>query len=185
MPCATTRPCSEELVAVLPCPPRLRGILGQVSSTLSGSCGPIPQMALDRAFDPRKPALGALAPKPAGVVNAPVLLVELMDKSAGFSDQAELHVINLTLLPHTEPDLEWLDTALGQGSVEILSRGYGDCRISATGQAHVWRVQFFNSMDVLILDTFEVTRLPEVALAAPEDLADSAERIREVMEAIR
>ena len=45
MPCATTRPCSEELVAVLPCPPRLRGILGQVSSTLSGSCGPIPQMA--------------------------------------------------------------------------------------------------------------------------------------------
>ena len=147
--------------------------------------GPIPQMALDRAFDPRKPALGALAPKPAGVVNAPALLVELMDKSAGFSDQAELHVINLTLLPHTEPDLEWLDTALGQGSVEILSRGYGNCRISATGQAHVWRVQFFNSMDVLILDTFEVTRLPEVALAAPEDLADSAERIREVMEAIR
>ena len=45
MPCATTRPCSEELVAVLPCPPRLRGILGQVSSTLSGSCGPIPQIA--------------------------------------------------------------------------------------------------------------------------------------------
>jgi hydrogenase-1 operon protein HyaF len=147
--------------------------------------GPIPQMALDRAFDPRKPALGALAPKPAGVVNAPALLVELMDKSASYSDQAELHVINLTLLPHTEPDLEWLDTAMGQGSVEILSRGYGNCRISATGQAHVWRVQFFNSMDVLILDTFEVTRLPEVALAAPEDLADSAERIQEVMEAIR
>ena len=45
MPCATTHTCSEELVAVLPCPPRLRGILGQVSSTLSGSCGPIPQMA--------------------------------------------------------------------------------------------------------------------------------------------
>ena len=45
MPCATTRPCSEELVAVLPCPPRLRGILGQVSSTLSGSCGPIQPLA--------------------------------------------------------------------------------------------------------------------------------------------
>lgn len=147
--------------------------------------GPIPQMALERAFDPRKPALGALAPKPAGVVNAPALLVELMDKSASFSAQAELHVINLTLLPHTEPDLEWLDTALGQGSVEILSRGYGNCRISATGQPHVWRVQFYNSMDVLILDTFEVTRLPEVALAASEDLTDSAERIQEVMEAIR
>jgi len=40
-------------------------------------------------------------------------------------------------------------------------------------------------MDTLILDTFEVTRLPEVALAAPEDLSDSAERICEVLEAIR
>jgi hydrogenase-1 operon protein HyaF len=147
--------------------------------------GPIPRMALQRAFHPRKPALGALAPKPAGVVNAPALLGELMDKSASFAAQSELHVINLTLLPHTEPDLEWLDDALGLGSVEILSRGYGNCRITATGQPHVWRVQFYNSMDVLILDTFEVTRLPEVALAAPEDLADSAERIQEVMEAIR
>lgn len=40
-------------------------------------------------------------------------------------------------------------------------------------------------MDTLILDTFEVTDVPEVALAAPEDLADSADRIREVLGAIR
>ena len=40
-------------------------------------------------------------------------------------------------------------------------------------------------MDTLILDTFEVTTMPEVAMAAPEDLADSAARIREVLEAIR
>ena len=46
MPCATTRPCSEELVAVLPCFPRPPGILGQVSSPFLGSCGPIPQLAL-------------------------------------------------------------------------------------------------------------------------------------------
>ena len=46
MPCATTRPCSEELVAVLRCFPHPRGILGQVSSPLPGSCSPIPQMAV-------------------------------------------------------------------------------------------------------------------------------------------
>jgi hydrogenase-1 operon protein HyaF len=40
-------------------------------------------------------------------------------------------------------------------------------------------------MDVLILDTFEVTVMPEVALAAPEDLGDSGARILEVLEAIR
>ncbi|MCB1335300.1 MAG: hydrogenase expression/formation protein [Roseivivax sp.] len=147
--------------------------------------GPVPAAARTAAFVARKPAIGTLAPRPAGVVNAPALLVELIDKSAHFAPGAEAHVVNLTLLPHTEADLEWLDAALGAGSVSILSRGYGNCRIEATAQAHVWRVQFFNSMDVLILDTFEVTAMPEVALAAPEDLADSGARILEVLEAIR
>ena len=126
----------------------------------------------------------ALAPKSPTVVNAPPLLVELQDKSAGYGPDAAPHVINLTLLPHTEDDLAWLDAALGQGSVDILSRGYGNCRVTATALPHVWRVQFFNSMDTLILDTFEVTAMPEVALAAPEDLADSGARLHQVLEAI-
>ena len=45
MPCATTRPCSDELVAVLRCFPHPRGILGKYSSPLPVSCAPIPQMA--------------------------------------------------------------------------------------------------------------------------------------------
>jgi hydrogenase-1 operon protein HyaF len=40
-------------------------------------------------------------------------------------------------------------------------------------------------MDVLILDTFEVTAIPEVTVAAPEDLIDSGDRLVEVLEAIR
>ncbi len=145
----------------------------------------VPALALERAFVAAEPAIGMLAPKPKGLVNAPSILVELQDKSAGWSESDEVHVINLSLLPHSEADIEWLGTALGKGSVQVLSRGYGNCRIEATGQAHVWKVQFFNSMDTLILDTFEVTQMPEVALAAPEDLSDSGGRIIEVMEAIR
>ncbi|MEL6517846.1 MAG: hydrogenase expression/formation protein [Pseudomonadota bacterium] len=146
---------------------------------------PVPSLIFERAFQPVRDALGQMAPKQPGVLNAPSILSELTDKSENFSPEAEIHVVNLTLLPHTEQDLLWLDEALGEGSVTILSRGYGNCRITATGQDHVWRVQFFNSMDTLILDTFEVTRVPEVALAADEDLSDSAERLREVREAIQ
>ncbi|MGR3545660.1 MAG: hydrogenase expression/formation protein, partial [Roseovarius sp.] len=145
--------------------------------------GAVPAQALSRAFAPRR--AGREVPRSAQVVNAPPLLVELRDKSAHFTPGDEAHVINLTLLPHTEADLEWLEAQLGQGSVDILSRGYGNCRITATALAHVWRVRFYNSMDVLILDTFEVTVMPEVALAAPEDLGDSGARILEVLEAIR
>ncbi|WP_186391200.1 MULTISPECIES: hydrogenase expression/formation protein [unclassified Pannonibacter] len=147
--------------------------------------GPVPAEAVRRAHGGGAPAPMLSAPRPAGVVNAPALLAELADQSANWRSGGMPHVVNLSLLPHTEEDLLWLDAALGKGAVTILSRGYGNCRISACALPQVWRVQFFNSMDTLILDTFEVTAIPEVALAAPEDLADSGERIREVLEAIR
>jgi len=120
-----------------------------------------------------------------GVVNAPALVSELTDRSRAWRPGAEPPVVNRTLLPHTPQDLDYLGAALGQGSVTALSRGYGNCRVTATGLAPVWRVQFFNSMDSLILDSFEVTGVPEAVLAAAEDFADSAQRLCEVLEAIR
>jgi len=146
---------------------------------------PFPWRATLNAFAPSRPGTGTQTPQGAGVMSAPPILSELADKSAAFAPGDPVHVVNLSLLPHTEQDLAWLDAALGEGAVTILSRGYGNCRVTATALPHVWRVQFFNSMDTLILDTFEVTAMPEVALAAPEDLADSAERLREVLEAVR
>lgn len=147
--------------------------------------GKTPPMAISRAHAPHRPALGHSTPKIQGVVNAPALLVELMDKSHGYRKGDMPHVINLTLLPHTPEDLDWLAKSLGEGAVTILSRGYGNCRITACAQPWVWRVQFYNSTDQLILDTYEVTEMPDVALAAEEDLSDSAERIREVVRVIR
>lgn len=151
---------------------------------------PIPALALSRAHLPHRPMLGTAAPGldgsgVEGLANAPALLTELADHAARYAPGDAPHVVNLTLLPHTPADLAWLDSALGEGAVTILSRGYGNCRITSAAMAHVWRVQFFNSQDTLILDTFEVTLMPEVALAAPEDLADSAVRIRDTIEAIR
>lgn len=145
----------------------------------------IPTCVTQSPFEPRRAAMGDTAPLVGGVINAPPMLVELKDKSAAFDPADPLHVINLSLLPHTEEDLVWLDQALGEGAVTILSRGYGNCRVTATALPHVWRVQFFNSMDTLILDTFEVTTVPEVALAASEDLADSGTRLLSVLEAIQ
>jgi hydrogenase-1 operon protein HyaF len=119
-----------------------------------------------------------------GVVNAPSILTELVDASArGVQPQA--HVVNLTLLPVTPEDISWLVGALEVGPVTMLSRGYGNCRITSTRLRHTWWVQYFNSMDHLILNTIEVTPVPEVALAAPEDFADSVERLAEWMAALQ
>lgn len=145
---------------------------------------PVPSAARSQAFAPVEKAKGAGAPRGPGVLNAPPLFAELADKSASYTEGQAPHIVNLTLLPHTAEDLDWLEAALGTGSVDILSRGYGNCRVTATALPHVWKVRYYNSMDTLILDTYEVTAMPEVALAAPEDLTDSASRIREVLEAI-
>ncbi len=129
-------------------------------------------------------ATGAASPSAApldvGVVNAPALLAEIAEQVA--QPASDAHVINLSLLPFTPEDGLWLDQCLGRGQVTFLSRGYGNCRITATGIARVWWVQFFNSQDALILNTLEITDVPEVARAAAEDLADSAERLKEVLE---
>lgn len=143
----------------------------------------VPAVAMTRAHAPRRAARDE--PQGPGVLNAPAILTELADRAAAFRPGAPIHAVNLTLLPHSPEDLAWLDARLGEGSVTILSRGYGNCRVTACALAPVWRVQYFNSMDALILDTFEITAMPEVALAAPEDLTDSAARLREVLEAMR
>ena len=57
----------------------------------------------------------------------------------------------------------------------------GNCRISSTRVPNTWRVVYYNSQDAMILNSIEVVDMPEVACAAPEDLVDSEQRLREVM----
>lgn len=122
-----------------------------------------------------------IAPPPPGVMNAPALLHEIALRVRELAPGAERHVMNLTLLPFTPEDHAYLEAHLADGPVTILSRGFGNCRIALTGLRGTWRVQYFNSMQTLILNTIEIGDLPEVALAAPEDIAESARRLRELV----
>lgn len=118
---------------------------------------------------------------PPGTMNAPALVQELRRQATAYQPGQPAHVINLTLLPVSEADLDTLYGWLGHREVSILSRGYGNCRITSTRLAHVWWVQYFNTMDALILNTIEVVDMPEVALAAVEDFEDTLERLRDYL----
>ncbi len=119
------------------------------------------------------------------LMNAPAIATELADKLAHIEPASPPHVINLSLLPLTDGDLAYLDSRLGQGAVTILSRGYGNCRISSTAVKNAWRVRYFNSREAVILDTIEIVGVPAVACAAKEDLEDSAQRLGEILEVYR
>jgi hydrogenase-1 operon protein HyaF len=121
-------------------------------------------------------------PLPPEVFNVPSLLTELADQRALWQPGRAAHVVNLTLLPLTPADIAHLDHQLGTGRVLLLSRGYGNCRITNCRVPHTWRVVYYNSQDQVILNAVEVAAIPEVACAAVEDLEDSAARLAEVLE---
>ncbi|UAB77847.1 hydrogenase expression/formation protein [Erythrobacter sp. SCSIO 43205] len=148
--------------------------------------GAFPSVMIEQAFAGAADTVEM--PQEAGpnIFNAPPLITEINEyvaREAKLGDDP--HVINLSLLPHTEEDLAFLDETLGKGSLVILSRGYGNCRINATKTRNVWWVRFFNSQDTLILNSIEVCPIPSVALAAAEDIADSRERLSEILDSYR
>ncbi|MBK1614571.1 hydrogenase expression/formation protein [Rubrivivax gelatinosus] len=153
---------------------------GHVADTIE--CGAVPQALLRAAReDGASPAVAAAAPPP-GVMNAPAILTELAEQRHQWRPGQPAHVVNLTLLPLSPEDIAWLDHVLGTGRVVVLSRGYGNCRVTDTCVPDTWRVVYYNSQDKVILNSVEVCAVPEVVCAAAEDLADSAERLDEVLQ---
>lgn len=136
------------------------------------------EVANEDACNPVTPWSDLLPPN---VQNAPMLVAEIRDHTARWQAGTPPHVVNLSLLPVTPEDIAFLDHELGTGRVLMLSRGYGNCRITNTRLPNCWRVVYYNAMDTVILNTVEVVDMPEVAMAAPEDLQDSLERLRDVV----
>ena len=164
------------------------GIWRVIASALDGTVqdwievGGIPDVLRQIAKVDASQAVPAALPVPPEVMNAPSVLVELADQRSTWQAGQTAHVVNLSLLPLTPMDIGYLDHRLGTGRVLILSRGYGNCRITNCCVPHTWRVVYYNSQDTVILNTVEVTDMPEVACAAPEDLHDSVDRLHEVLQ---
>lgn len=142
----------------------------------------IPSIVRQCGFATAAPLDTDLNQLPNGVLNAPALITEIAEKIQAWQKGDLPHVINLSLLPLSTEDLTFLGERLGVGEVTILSRGYGNCRIGSTCKPNVWWVKYYNSEDALILNSIEIVDVPAVACAASEDLADSAERLAEILE---
>ena len=142
---------------------------------------PVPRIALDLARGAARPALVPVV-LPPGAMNSPALINEISSQLGHRGPGQRAHVVNLTLFPMTPDDHAVLEQALPVGPVAMISRGFGNCRITSTATRDVWRVQYFNNMNTLILNTIEVVDVPEVALASGEDLIDTRNRLVELVE---
>lgn len=136
---------------------------------------------LSAAFEDSRPLDTSAGEDAAAVTNAMPILVELDEAVRRYAADGTAHSINFTLLPTTPEELEFIDTRLGRGSINILSKAYGKCQVISTRTPHTWWVRYFNGMDKLILNSIEVVAVPGVVTAAKEDLRDSAVRLEEIM----
>ncbi|MBF5005650.1 hydrogenase expression/formation protein [Diaphorobacter caeni] len=144
--------------------------------------GEIPRILEDVAHADERASMERWSgPLPPNVQNAPLLLGEIEEQFTQWRAGQPAYVVNLTLLPMSNEDIGFMDHHLGTGRVLILSRGYGNCRITNCCVPNTWRVVYYNSQDTVILNTVEIGALPDVARAAREDLEDTQHRFREVL----
>ena len=122
---------------------------------LEAGCAPL---ALWQAATQNLLPTDSLLPPPIdGLMNGLPLAHELLAHVR--NPDAQPHSINLTQLP-------------------II--GYGESYINATGLRHVWHLRCTDTLKGPLLESYEICPIPEVVLAAPEDLVDSAQRLSEV-----
>jgi hydrogenase-1 operon protein HyaF len=141
----------------------------------------LPEIAKRAALVNNQPLVYGAAP--AGAMNVMPLLKEIECRAEAHEPGQPTHTITFTLLPMSPEDMDFLQLCLGAGAVRLVSTGYGSCRVHSTLTKNVWSVQYFNSMDQIILDTLEIGDAPAAACAAEVDFRDSAERLREIDEA--
>jgi hydrogenase-1 operon protein HyaF len=143
---------------------------------------PVPGIVEQAAMSLR-PAPISLPEEVPGVMNGLAVLAEVNEHAALWHPGADQNrVLNFTLMPMSTQDQQLLLDVLGRADLVLESGGFGQCRIMATTVRRVWAVQYQNAMGNTILDTLEIGRIPDAALAAQEDFEDSARRLDQILE---
>ena len=102
--------------------------------------------------------------------NAPPLLRELLEMVRRLLDSGESSSIDLTALPLTPADLDWLRDKLGQGEITITLQANGESSLDETASPGVWWITHRNEQGTVIAQFLEVTFVPELVKAQPQDV---------------
>lgn len=103
--------------------------------------------------------------------NATALLGELADQVRRLLATGETSTIDLSALPLTPADLDWLRDRLGGGEIAITLQANGESTLDETGCAGVWWVTHRNEEGAITAQFIEVALVPELVKAHPADVA--------------
>ncbi len=109
--------------------------------------------------------------------NAPPLLRELAELLRNLLETGESSAIDLSALPLTPADLDWLQEKLGQGEIAVTLQANGESTLNETACPGVWWVTHRNEQDTVTAQFIEVAFVPELVKAHPRDVETGWEHL--------
>src|SRR5512139_1826727 len=109
--------------------------------------------------------------------NAPPLLRELLEMVHRLLDAGETSAIDLSALPLTPADLDWLHEQLGNGEISVTLQASGESTLAETACPGIWWVTHRNEQGVVTSQFIEVAFVPELVKAHPQDVAVGQEQL--------
>jgi len=109
--------------------------------------------------------------------NAPPLLRELAEQVKRLLATGESSAIDLSALPLTPADLDWLRDKLGSGEIAITLQANGESTLNETACPGVWWVTHHNEQGAVASQFIEVAFVPELVKAHPQDVAIGLEKL--------
>jgi hydrogenase-1 operon protein HyaF len=109
--------------------------------------------------------------------NAPPLLRELSESVRRLLERGETSAIDLSALPLTPADLDWLHEKLGEGEIAVTLQASGESTLNETACPGIWWVTHHNEQGVVTSQFIEVTFVPELVKAHPKDVETGRESL--------
>ncbi|OJW57002.1 MAG: hydrogenase expression/formation protein [Thiobacillus sp. 65-1059] len=109
--------------------------------------------------------------------NAPPLLRELAEQVRRLLETGEPSAIDLSALPLTPADLDWLRDRLGSGEIAVTLQANGESTLNETACPGVWWVTHHNEQGAVTSQFIEVAFVPELVKAHPQDVAIGLEQL--------
>ena len=111
---------------------------------------------------------------------AAAVLSEIATALARLAATGEETLIDLKSLPLSPTDLEGLAETLGRGEVECVLEVAGRSEVRETGFSGVWWIRHYGGGDAIAVEEIAVTRIPDVLMSHPDDVALAARRLATV-----
>jgi len=109
--------------------------------------------------------------------NAPPLLRELAEQVKRLLESGETSAIDLSALPLTPADLDWLHEKLGTGEIAVTLQANGESTLNETACPGIWWVTHRNEQGAVTSQFIEVAFVPELVKAHPQDVAIGLENL--------